>query len=110
MCQNGVRDRMRRAPLHRGSQRQTDEAAAPLSGTMSTTCGVPYVNVPVLSKATHRTSLVRSRCTPPLMSTPFRAAPASAATTDTGVEITSAHGHETTSSTRARYTLSCHVM
>ena len=44
----------------------------------------------------------RSRCAPPLISTPFRAAPASAATIDTGVEITSAHGQETTSSTSAR--------
>ena len=44
----------------------------------------------------------RSRCAPPLMSTPFRAAPASAATIDTGVEMTSAQGHDTTSSTSAR--------
>ena len=44
----------------------------------------------------------RSRCTPPLISTPLRAAPASAATIDTGVEMTSAHGHETTSRTSAR--------
>ena len=45
---------------------------------------------------------MRSRCTPPLISTPFRAAVAIADTTDTGVEITSAHGHEITSSTSAR--------
>ena len=32
---------------------------------------------------------------PPLISTPLRAAPASAATIDTGVEMTSAHGHDT---------------
>ena len=38
------------------------------------------------------------------MSTPLRAAAASAATIDTGVEMTSAHGHDTTSSTSARYT------
>src|SRR4051812_38534185 len=69
----------------------------------STTSGVPRVSVPVLSNATQRTRLVRSRYAPPLISTPLRAAPASAATIDTGVEMTSAHGQETTSSTRARY-------
>jgi len=82
-------------------------AATPSSATTSTTCGVPRVSVPVLSKAMHRIRLVRSRCTPPLMSTPLRAAPASAATIETGVEITSAHGHDTTSSTSARYTHGC---
>src|SRR5688572_28788067 len=40
---------------------------------------------------------------PPLTSTPCLAAPASADTIDTGVEITSAHGHDTTSNTSARY-------
>ena len=40
--------------------------------------------------------------TPPLMSTPFFAAAASAATMLTGVEITSAHGQAITSSTSAR--------
>ena len=72
------------------------------SGTTSTTSGSPRVSVPVLSKATQRTLPARSRCAPPLISTPLRAAPASAATIDTGVEITSAQGHETTSSTSAR--------
>ena len=48
------------------------------------------------------TGASRSRCAPPLISTPFRAAAASADTIDTGVEITSAHGHEMTSSTSAR--------
>ena len=47
-------------------------------------------------------ALARSRCAPPLISTPFRAAPASAATIETGVEMTSAHGQETTSRTSAR--------
>ena len=75
---------------------------SPLSGTTLTTSSTPRVSVPVLSNATHRTRLVRSRCMPPLISTPLRAAPASAATIDTGVEMTSAHGHETTSSTRPR--------
>ena len=68
----------------------------------ATTVGSPWVSVPVLSNATVRTAASRSRCAPPLMSTPRRAAVASAATIDTGVEITSAHGHATTSSTSAR--------
>ena len=68
----------------------------------SITSGVPRVSVPVLSKATQRIALARSRWAPPLISTPFRAAPASAATIETGVEMTSAHGHETTSRTSAR--------
>ena len=80
-----------------------EAASAPFSATTSTTSGAPRVSVPVLSNATQRTLLVFSRCTPPLISTPLRAAPASAATIETGVEITSAHGQETTSSTSARY-------
>ena len=36
------------------------------------------------------------------MSTPLRAAAASAETIETGVEMTSAHGHEMTSSTSER--------
>ncbi len=36
------------------------------------------------------------------MSTPLRAAAASAETIDTGVEMTSAHGHEMTSRTSER--------
>ena len=79
-----------------------DAGGTPLSGRISTTSGAPRVSVPVLSNAMHRTRLVRSRCAPPLINTPLRAAPASAATIDTGVEITSAHGHDTTSRTSAR--------
>ncbi len=68
----------------------------------STTAGVPCVSVPVLSNAMHRTRPSISRCRPPLMRTPFFAAPASAETMDTGVESTSAHGHEITRNTSAR--------
>ena len=60
------------------------------------------VSVPVLSNATQRTAASRSSRAPPLMSTPLRAAAASAETIDTGVEMTSAHGHEMTSSTSER--------
>ena len=42
------------------------------------------------------------------MRTPLRAAAASADTIETGVEITSAHGHEMTSSTSDRYTQLLH--
>ena len=62
----------------------------------------PFVSVPVLSNATHRTVPTRSRCTPPLINTPLRAAVAMADTTETGVEMTSAQGHEITSRTSAR--------
>src|SRR3954469_21599610 len=81
----------------------TADTPSPGSATTSTTSGVPRVSVPVLSNATQRTRLVRSRCAPPLINTPLRAAAASAATIETGVEITSAHGQDTTSSTSARY-------
>ena len=67
------------------------------------TDSVPVVTVPVLSKATTRTSARRSRKAPPLISTPLRAAADNAATIETGVEITSAQGHEMTSSTSDRY-------
>ncbi len=69
---------------------------------MSVTRRRPLVSVPVLSKATQRTAASRSRRAPPLMSTPLRAAAASADTIETGVEMTSAHGHEMTSSTSER--------
>ena len=49
-----------------------------------------------------RTAARRSSAAPPLISTPRLAAADTAATIDTGVEITSAHGHDTTSSTSAR--------
>ena len=76
--------------------------AAPFSDVTSTTRSSPFVSVPVLSNATQRTPASRSRCAPPLISTPLRAAAASADTTETGVEITSAHGQEMTRSTSAR--------
>ncbi len=77
-------------------------AGTPSSGTTSVTTGVPCVSVPVLSNARLRTAASRSRCAPPLMSTPRRAPAASADTTATGVAMTSAHGQAITSSTSAR--------
>src|SRR5207249_2110127 len=70
-CAIGCADRRSTA----AASARIDGAAAPFRGTTSTTRGRPQVNVPVLSNATHRTALVRSRWTPPLISTPLRAAP-----------------------------------
>ena len=93
------------------SERDSSEAAScehafgastPFDGRHADDVELPVVSVPVLSNATQRTAASRSRCAPPLMSTPLRAAAASAETIETGVEITSAHGQEITSSTSAR--------
>ncbi len=69
---------------------------------MAPTVTSPRVSVPVLSNATVEIAASRSIAAPPLISTPWRAAPASAETIDTGVEMTSAHGQATTSTTSAR--------
>jgi hypothetical protein len=52
---------------------------------MSVTRGLPSVSVPVLSNATTLIVAVRSRCTPPLNSTPRRAAPPIADKIEAGV-------------------------
>ena len=75
---------------------------SPAVAMTSFTRGSPRVSVPVLSNATTRTSASRSRWAPPLMSTPFLAAAESAATIETGVEITSAQGQAMTRSTSER--------
>ena len=62
----------------------------------------PRVSVPVLSNATQRTRLARSRCSAALDQHALARRAGQRRTIDTGVEITSAHGHETTSSTSAR--------
>ncbi|MNU54023.1 hypothetical protein D3C71_430710 [compost metagenome] len=69
--------------------------------TDSTSLGLPSVMVPVLSSATALSLRASSRYVPPLMRMPRRAAEASALTTVTGVEMTSAHGQAMTSSTNA---------
>ena len=74
----------------------------PSSDMTSTTCSSPFGQRARLVErdgADVRQPLERA---PPLISTPLRAAAASAETTETGVEMTSAHGHEMTSSTSAR--------
>ena len=70
--------------------------------TTSATSGCPLVRVPVLSNATARTLAAVSRNAPPFTSTPSRLARVIPLTMDTGVEITSAHGQLTTSTTSAR--------
>ena len=84
------------------ASRSTSGAGTPSVATTSTTRSRPCVSVPVLSNAMQRTAASCSRRAPPLISTPFRAAAASADTIETGVEITSAHGQEMTSSTSER--------
>ena len=79
-------------------------ASTPSMGRTSTTLRSPCVSVPVLSTATAAMAASRSRCRPPLISTPRRAAAASADTIEIGVLSTSAHGQAMTSSTSARYT------
>ena len=90
------------------ASRSTSLAGTPSSATTSVTTGLPCVSVPVLSNATLRTDASRSRCAPPLMSTPRRAPAASADTMATGVAMTSAHGQAMTSSTSARYSHTDH--
>ena len=63
---------------------------------------LPFVSVPVLSKATTFTVAVRSRWTPPLNKTPRRAAPPIAERMDAGVLMISAHGDATTITVIAR--------
>ena len=67
----GCSDRASRA----AARRQDLGGPAPSRRMTSTTSGRPCVSVPVLSNATTRTAAARSRWTPPLISTPRRAAP-----------------------------------
>ena len=87
-------DRVLRSELERRSDARDLIRRDAVDWLHSVTCTRPFVSVPVLSNATQRMDAVRSRWMPPLMSTPLRAAAASADTIDTGVEMTSAHGHE----------------
>src|SRR5690606_513027 len=81
----------------------TPSMVAPSTARTAATSGLPAVNVPVLSNATHVIAPRRSRYAPPLTSTPARAADVRAATIDTGVESTRAHGQATASRASARY-------
>mmetsp|Transcript_15472 Transcript_15472/g.29787 ORF Transcript_15472/g.29787 Transcript_15472/m.29787 type:complete len:347 (+) Transcript_15472:593-1633(+) len=79
----------------------TDARVHPASGTSSVNVNLPVVSVPVLSMQSVRTAASVSRKTPPLTSRPWEAAKASPHTYVTGVEMTMAQGHATTSSTSA---------
>ncbi len=69
---------------------------------MSVTLGLPVVIVPVLSKAITESERRFSRCTPPLINTPPRAARATAASTAEGVAMARAQGEAATSTAIAR--------
>ena len=71
------------------------------SGCTAATSGSPMVIVPVLSMANAVVLPGASTYAPPLISTPARAEAVSAATMETGVEMTRAHGQAITSSTSA---------
>ena len=83
-------------------------AASPAQTSWAARAGWPRVRVPVLSKAMARRRRAASRCTPPLMSRPKRAARARALTRVTGVAMTSAQGQAMTSSASARYSACGH--
>src|SRR2546426_10595145 len=68
-----------------------------LKETTSATSSFPIVRVPVLSKTNVLTLPRLSRYFPPFTSTPLLAAADMAEAMDTGVEMVSAQGHETTS-------------
>ena len=82
--------------------RRISSADLELNGMTCATRGRPSVIVPVLSTARARSLPTASRNAPPLMSTPRRAIAVRPETTETGVEMTSAHGQAMTSSTSAR--------
>ena len=72
-----------------------------LKETTSVTSSFPLVRVPVLSKTNVLTLPRLSRYFPPFTSTPLLAADVMAEAMDTGVDMVSAHGHETTSKIKA---------
>ena len=74
----------------------------PLKVITSVTPNLPSVSVPVLSKASAFSPPMFSRCTPPLISTPLRAAWAMPANTAAGVPNASAHGEAATSNSMPR--------
>ena len=74
---------------------------------MDTSLGVPWVRVPVLSKANTRTRPNISRKAPPLIKTPCFAADVIALIIVTGVDISNAHGHAITNIVSARYNQPC---
>ena len=70
-------------------------------GSSATTCGLPTVSVPVLSKATTATRCANSSASASLMSTPCRAATPVPTMMAAGVARPSAQGHAITSTDTA---------
>ncbi len=96
--------RVRDRPSAAAVRNRSAPGPVPSSGVTSVTTGRPWVMVPVLSNAAAQPPQV-SRCAPPLMSTPWRAACATPASTVAGVPSARAHGDAATSSVMAPGTL-----
>jgi len=73
-----------------GRREREDLVISNAEPSTSATVLSPFVSVPVLSKATRSILLARSRCSPPFISTPDRAALPMAETMLTGGPMTSA--------------------
>ena len=91
-------------PISIDAVRRSNCSSVTSNGTTSVTCGLPCVNVPVLSKATDSTRPNSSSAAPPLISAPRFAAAAKPEVIAAGVEITKAHGHAINSNAKPRYT------
>ena len=69
---------------------------------MSVTFGLPWVSVPVLSKAIAETLAAASMTAPPFIRRPFRAPEERVEAIEAGTEITRAQGQPISSSARPR--------
>ena len=75
----------------------------PLRVAISVTLNTPFVSVPVLSITTVWREVSASRKLAPFTRMPWRDAEPMPPKYPRGIDITSAHGHDMTSSTKARY-------
>ena len=82
--------------------RSNSSSVVPFEATTSVSCGLPSVNVPVLSNAIAVSLPKFSSGAPPLTSTPPRAARATPLKTALGVEIANAQGLAATNTAIAR--------
>ena len=90
------------APFSTPAARARRSASFPTSVCTSVTRGLPWVSVPVLSKATWVTRAAASITAPPFISNPLRAPVDRAEVIDAGTEITSAQGQPISSKASAR--------
>ena len=81
---------------------KSSRSLTPSAVNRPTICGRPLVSVPVLSSAMARRMARPSKCKPPLINTPDRAARATPERTAAGVLMASAHGLAPTSIAMAR--------